>query len=252
MRFKCPFSGIEYTLQGVNAPAFQILPHPLLQTSYRTIYNNRKALPLHLVLIRSLIETGIVSFEHALHADNSLREYEKLQIIDYLHSMQDYISTHACELPHLNISNEMNLAHVQTWQQELANCIIILQHKERNLKDVIHKASLPFNEMLKLIKKNDQGSNRYIQRILQSPRDTLTLMEYCGLENPKEYYLQRNLEPAITQALEKQDTLLYHLLVGLREEQNRLENSLHIPQAQEKQKSLRELLEEKKAKVQSK
>ena len=243
MRFKCPFSNLEYTIQGINASgAFQKLPHPLLQSSYRTCYNNRKSLPLHLMLIRSLIESGIVTFEYALQPDNSLREYEKLQIIDGLHTSMDYISMHAQELPHLNISQEMNLAHVQTWWQELANCIIILQHKEKSLKDILHKASLPFNDMLKFIRKNDQGSSRYIQRILQSPRDTQALMEYAGLEKSKEFYLQKNLEPSICKALEDENFILYHLLCGLREEQARLDNSLHIHNVEEKQPSLKELL----------
>lgn len=247
MIFFCPFSSLEFRIQGINAAARQRLPHPVIQSGYRQVYNARKTLPLHLVMIRSLIETGLVTFESPLQPDESLRDVQRLQIVDYLHSMLDFIALHASELPKLNISHECNSANVLAWQEELNICILLIQHQEKSLKNTIYQASLPFNDLVARLRKNDQGSNRFIQRVFQSQRDTQALLILCGLEESKEFYLTKNLEPSIYKALDEKNYLLYHTLCGLREEQNKIDNSLNaIHTSDQPTKSLKELLEEKR------
>ena len=248
MKFTCPFSSIQYSISGISAQASQRLPHPILQSSYRTVYNQRRSLPLHLVLIRSMIETSLCTFEQALPNDQSLPDWQKLQCIDWINANLDFILQHNAELPHLHISNEVNCMNVHTWIDEMQTCITIIQHKDKSIKDAIYQASMPMGKMLELIRINDHASQRLIQRILQNARDTQTLLALCGLEHDKEFYLLRNLEPRICEALESKNWLLYNTLCGLREEQIKRENALHIPtlNADAPRQSLAELLKAKR------
>ena len=247
MKFICPYSAIEYSVSGISAPLRQRLPHPILASSYRHVYANRQKLPIHLVLIRSLLESSLVIFDAALIEDSSLPDWRKLQCVDWLNANLDFMQSHKQEFPHLRISSEMNTAHVGEWIEQCKISLTIIQHKERNLKDAIYRANMPFNDMVRLIRQNDHQSSRLIQRIMQNNRDFAALLLTVGLEEPKEYYLLRNLEPAIIEALESKNHILYHTLCGLREEQNKQLNALKLDLPEEhKHSSLAEFLKAKK------
>lgn len=269
MKFLCPLSGIEFTLQIDKAVSFvpqsfnngTLLGYhtlPVFSLSYRDALRHRRELGAHILLIHSLLHTQLIeSFDKPLrHSPESLENPNHWNItvnamVDAFNSKMNAIHINSKSLPRLRIQDGTNYQTIKDWLYSLEYRLAELQQSDKAAKEQIYLASLKLNKSIEFIKANHEASEEICRRALNKTSDRASLLEFVNMTG-KETITQ--LDQMIIAALNNHDNLRYMICRVLKEEENyKLQQLQSIAgsligsdEEREKPRSLAEVLAERK------